>query len=853
MVPALPPDLADQVQELTADWPELAEIASGLLTAHETPLPLLAWLTAADSPVTAYVDQHVLACLSPSARRLLDDVAGLSPISPGLAEALGHEGALVQELITAGVLRRGAVVPVIARLCQDRCQASPPLSLAASWYQQRGLTAPALRTFALAGDLVQCGQLLDTHGAKLLSQGHAALVAETLARLAPGDRTRARQLLLGDALRTLGAPLKAAQAYAVVADAEPVWDMALAWRMGQIHYHRGDSLAALEAFGRAPDNVAATADSAMLLAWKASAQLQLGRVAEATRSATIACGHAVTSGEPAAEATAYISLALCHSVAGNAADADELLGQAFAIAEESGDIVIRSRVLTTQTFRLIGQARFPEALESARRTRQCATAAGHSNMRLVAVHNEADILMMLGRFDDAIREYQRAQAFSARMGSRRNAAAQAGLAEVYRQRGWTQQARSAFEAAIALAEQTGQRDIHIGALAGLARAHLAEDLTAAATVAEQAVELASGRLLVQALVAKGWVALRAGDPAAAAAIAEESTTIARDEGYAVGLAECLELRAASETEVKRARSALREALAIWTAAGCAVHAARVQSSMGALAYASADERFASLMAAEVLATAGIPGHDKDASTVEIRAFGRFEVWLSGEVVPPAQWQSRKARDLLRILVARRGRPVPRGELSELLWPDDDPSRTGHRLSVLLSIIRGVLDPSRAYPADHFLAADQSCLRLQIAHLHIDVENFLGDTAHGRRLWDKGLPGEATRLLSVAVQAYRADVFDDDPYAEWASALREEARAAYLSALRLLAWGERKQGNVAATVGHLLRLLAMDPYDEAAHLDLIDALAASGQHGEAKRAQGRYEQAMRAIGVQPSLA
>jgi two-component SAPR family response regulator len=81
-------------------------------------------------------------------------------------------------------------------------------------------------------------------------------------------------------------------------------------------------------------------------------------------------------------------------------------------------------------------------------------------------------------------------------------------------------------------------------------------------------------------------------------------------------------------------------------------------------------------------------------------------------VPASQWQSRKARDLLRILVARRGRPVPRGELCELLWPEDDQARTGHRLSVLLSIVRGVLDPAKAFANDHYLVADQSSIALE---------------------------------------------------------------------------------------------------------------------------------------------
>ena len=160
------------------------------------------------------------------------------------------------------------------------------------------------------------------------------------------------------------------------------------------------------------------------------------------------------------------------------------------------------------------------------------------------------------------------------------------------------------------------------------------------------------------------------------------------------LADALELRAALSTDARKAREALREAEAIWSAAGSIVEAARVRYLMGSLAQASTDDRLAALLAADVLASSGVRAAADGAPPVAIRAFGRFEVLVAGEPVPATQWQSRKARDLLRILVARRGRPVPRGELSELLWPDDDPERTGHRLSVLLSIVRGVLDPFR---------------------------------------------------------------------------------------------------------------------------------------------------------------
>ncbi|RAG31769.1 hypothetical protein DN554_30515, partial [Burkholderia multivorans] len=66
---------------------------------------------------------------------------------------------------------------------------------------------------------------------------------------------------------------------------------------------------------------------------------------------------------------------------------------------------------------------------------------------------------------------------------------------------------------------------------------------------------------------------------------------------------------------------------------------------------------------------------------------------------------------------------------ELLWPDDDETRTAHRLSVLLSVVRSVLDPDRAWPADHFIAADLAGLSLDLTHVSVDVEHLLADAAH----------------------------------------------------------------------------------------------------------------------------
>jgi tetratricopeptide (TPR) repeat protein len=281
----------------------------------------------------------------------------------------------------------------------------------------------------------------------MLSAGHAGVIAEVTSAIPPPSRSRRQQLLLGDALRTSGSVINAAHAYAVIADREPTWDSGVAWRAGLIHYLRGDSHAALKAFDRAEEGEEATADRALLLSWRACAHLQLGETSTALDTATLACRTATAAGDDIALATAYVSLALCHSIAGETTDSDELYAQALSIAENRGHVVLRARILTSQTYQLLNEARYAEALEAARQTTRCAITAGHTNLQSIALCNEGDALLMLGRYDEATRQYERAQALCRRMGSRRSAAAHLGLGEIYRRRGWSEQARVAYEAA----------------------------------------------------------------------------------------------------------------------------------------------------------------------------------------------------------------------------------------------------------------------------------------------------------------------------------------------------------------------------------------------------------------------
>ena len=199
-----------------------------------------------------------------------------------------------------------------------------------------------------------------------------------------------------------------------------------------------------------------------------------------------------------------------------------------------------------------------------------------------------------------------------------------------------------------------------------------------------------------------------------------------------------------------------------------------------------------------------------AGRVLIATFGRFEVLVDGVVVPPEAWQSRRARELLRLLVCRRGRTVPRLEICEVLWPDDDPLRTTHRLSVLLSIVRGIVGADA-------LVADQVCVALD----HSRVAGGRRALPHRRRRRPRparargggrgahGARRGGAPLHRRALRRHPVRRRDD----------RAPGRGQRGAAGRAtVAWPRscRQAGEFDWAAAYLRRLLAEDRYDEEAH-------------------------------------
>ena len=246
-----------------------------------------------------------------------------------------------------------------------------------------------------------------------------------------------------------------------------------------------------------------------------------------------------------------------------------------------------------------------------------------------------------------------------------------------------------------------------------------------------------------------------------------------------------------------------------------------------------------LMALEALAATGI----------RVRSLGTFAVLRDGHPVPTSAWQSRKTRDLLKLLVGRTG-GLTRDALAEFLWPGQ--SGTGGRLSTVLSTLRSVLDPERRHPPDRYLVADRARVRLDRSTVTVDADEFRAAALPALALARGGDVGgeKAIAGLERAAAGYTGDYLEGDD-APWATETRIELRALADQVRRELARLLLDAGRPDAAISWLVSLVADDPYDEASHRTLVGALSRAGRHGEARRRYALYAARMAELGTEPA--
>ena len=228
--------------------------------------------------------------------------------------------------------------------------------------------------------------------------------------------------------------------------------------------------------------------------------------------------------------------------------------------------------------------------------------------------------------------------------------------------------------------------------------------------------------------------------------------------------------------------------------------------------------------------------------LHLSLLGGMQITRGGEPVPG--FVSSKVQALLCYL-AVTGRPHLRPALTGLLWGEMPETDAKANLRQALANLRRVLVP-------HLSINRQAVAFNRDSPYWLDVERFEARAAGASA-------GADIEGLREAVELYRGDFLEGfyvrqaPAFEEWALAQRARLRELALQALHRLAvhHGQQGRAGLVAGIDYTTRLLAMEPWREDAHRQLMLLLARGGQRGAAL---AQYETCCRVLaeelGVEP---
>lgn len=211
-------------------------------------------------------------------------------------------------------------------------------------------------------------------------------------------------------------------------------------------------------------------------------------------------------------------------------------------------------------------------------------------------------------------------------------------------------------------------------------------------------------------------------------------------------------------------------------------------------------------------------------SIDIGLLGGFEVAVDATPVPAEAWSRRHAVLLVKLLALAPAHRLHREQIVDALWPGLSPEAAAPRLHKATHYARKALGAAALLSRNEVMWLGDD--------VHVDVEEFC-------RLAERALHDGTPDAISQALAAYGGPLLPDELYEPWAGQAQQRVRNLHLDLLR--------------RAGRWEAVLAEEPTDEHAHLELMRASAERGDVRGALRQYERMDHALRReLGTVPSI-
>jgi LuxR family transcriptional regulator, maltose regulon positive regulatory protein len=239
--------------------------------------------------------------------------------------------------------------------------------------------------------------------------------------------------------------------------------------------------------------------------------------------------------------------------------------------------------------------------------------------------------------------------------------------------------------------------------------------------------------------------------------------------------------------------------------------------------------------------------------LRLQTLGSFRLWRGKEEVATIDWKRRKARLLFLLLLTQRHTTLDRDQISELLWPEQDPEAALRDFKVSFSTMCSLLEPDRQRNAPSaYVDRDDSRYGWRAgADLWLDVAEFEWLIAEGDRLLALDRAAAIGRYRR-ALDLYQGDYLEEYPYESWCSKERERLRQLYLRTAERLAQALLDQREPEAALAICQAMLVRDDCWEQAYRLQMLVYETLGNRAQALRSYRRCADRLQMeLGVTPT--
>ena len=225
--------------------------------------------------------------------------------------------------------------------------------------------------------------------------------------------------------------------------------------------------------------------------------------------------------------------------------------------------------------------------------------------------------------------------------------------------------------------------------------------------------------------------------------------------------------------------------------------------------------------------------------LNINTLGGWGIQCGERLISDATLKTRRAGELLGLLLIAPGHSLSHEQICESLWPNKTKGSSQALLHQATSTLRRAIEPDlpERFPS-RYLRVEEGRIALVLpTDSEVDFEVFENLITQAK--WES------------ALAIYHGDFLPEYRYAEWCTAQREWLRQDYQTALLAMARQWIAEGRFRGSLDACRKVLAIEPWQEEAVLIGMQALVGLGNITSALRLYQTLEKSLREdLGVEP---